>query len=202
MNRLKLIFTVLFIAMTFGVVNGQVGVRLGANLASLKVKVNFLGSSFAINTDEKLGGHFGVYYKKAINEKFSIRPNLIFTTGGGKFNDETTGESSNLNASYLGLPVDFMYTVPAGSNSFSLVGGPFLGFLLSSSSDESSDEDELSAMDFGLNLGFQFNVKSFGVGLSYGIGLANVIPEEEVTAFFSGAEANTKVISLYFTYDL
>jgi len=202
MHRLKVTFTILFIAMSFGILNGQIGVRAGANLASLKIKVNFLGTSLAVTTDEKLGGHIGAYYKKAIDDKFSIRPNLIFTTGGGKIDDDFSGESSSISASYLGLPIDFMYTVPAGSNSLSLVGGPFLGFLLSSSTDDGSDEDEFNAMDFGLNFGLQFHVKSFGIGVSYGIGLANVIPEEDASDLFAGAEANTKVISLYFTYDL
>jgi hypothetical protein len=203
MNKLKLPFTFLLILLTIGVSYGQSGVRAGVNLASLRMKTDFFGSSFSITTDDKLGGQFGVYYRTTINEKFSIRPNLVFTTGGGTIKDETSGESNSVSSSYLGLPIDFLYTVPAGSNTLSLVGGPFLGYLLSSSSEQGTGEDEFSSLDYGLHFGLQYHIKSFGIGLSYSWGMANVIPEE-VTGdpFFEGFTAQTRAISLYFTYDL
>ena len=204
MNNLKTLVTIFLIGMAMNVANGQFGVRAGANLASLKVKVDFLGTSLAVETDDKLGGHIGVYYKTAMTESVTIRTNLIYTTGGGKVNDETTGESNSVNASYLGIPIDVMYAVPVGENSLSLMGGPFFGYLLSSSSDEgSSDEDEFSSVDYGLNFGLQFQIKELGIGLTYGLGLANVIPDEVTsTDFFEGASANTRILSLFFTYDL
>ena len=203
MNRIKTTFTLLLIVLTIGVSNAQFGVRAGLNLASLKVKANLFGLPIAVSTDDKVGGHIGAYYKSKLSEKLSIRPNLIFTTGGGKAVDDTTGESNSVSASYLGLPIDFMYTVPAGSNSLSLIGGPYLGYLLSSSSDEGSDEDEFTSTDIGLNFGLQFNVKKLGIGIVYGIGLTNVLPEIDTgTSFFGDASANTRIFSFYVTYDL
>jgi len=160
MNYLKTTLTIIIIGMALSIANGQVGVRAGVNLASLKVKAEFFGTTFSESTDKKLGGHIGVYYKTAMNEKFSIRTNLLFTTGGGKVTDDFSGESNSVSASYLGVPIDIMYTVPVGENSLSLVGGPFIGYLLSSSSDDgTSDEDEFSSIDYGINVGLQFHVK-------------------------------------------
>lgn len=202
-NRLKITLTFLLVVMTIGITKGQFGVRTGLNLASLKIKVNVFGLPVSVSTDDKIGGHFGVYYKSQVSENLTIRPNLLFTTAGGNIEDETTGESEGVSASYLALPVDLMYSVPVGDNSLSLVGGPYLGFLLSSSTDDGSDEDEFASTDYGINLGIQFNVNEIGIGLSYGIGMANVIPEEDVTSSFLGeSSANTRVVSIYFTYDL
>ena len=182
---------------------GQFGVRAGGNLASLKIKVDFLGTSLSVNTDDKLGGHIGVYYKEKIGEKFTLRPNLIFTTAGGKATDETTGESSNLNATYLGIPVDFLYSSPVGENSsFALLGGPFVGYLLSSSADEGGEDDAFKSLDYGLNFGVQFQANKIGVGLTYGLGLANIVPETEANILFADASASTRIISLFLTYDI
>ena len=205
MNTSKFTLTFLLIVMTFGISNGQFGVRAGANLASLKIKVDFLGTSLSISTDDKLGGHIGAYYKEKINDKFLIKPSLLFTTGGGKVVDEFSGESSSVSSTYLGVPIDFMYTAPVGDNTLSLGGGPFVGYLLSSSSDDGSDEDQFATLDYGLNISLHFQIKSFGIGFTQGIGLANVIPQEVVSSpLFDdiGASANTRVTSLFITYDL
>lgn len=206
MNRLKTTLTFLIIIMTLGISNAQFGVRAGVNLASLKIKADFFGASFVINTDTKIGGHIGAFYREEVNEKFSIRPNLIFTTGGGKVEDASTGESNSINISYLGLPIDFMYTLPAGENSFSLMGGPFFGYLLSTSTNEGSVEEGegFTSLDYGINIGVQFQIKSFGIGLTYGLGLANIAPEEEINSQFfeANTSASTKVTSIFFTYDL
>lgn len=208
MKTSKLLFTFLIIVMTVGTSMGQFGVRAGANLASLKVKVDFLGTALSITTDDKLGGHIGAFYKSKINEKFTIKPSLIFTTGGGKVVDDFTGESNSISSTYLGIPVDFMYTSHVGDNTLSLGGGPFMGYLLSSSdsANSSSDEAAFSTLDYGLNISFHFQMKQFGIGLTYGIGLANVVPGDDVTtsSIFGdiGTTANTRIVSLFFTYDI
>lgn len=204
MNTIKTTLTLLLMVTAIGISHGQFGVRGGLNLASLNIKANVFGLSVSESTDSKVGGQIGAYYKSELSEKVFIRPNLLFTTGGGKIVDEITEESSSVSATYLGLPIDFMYSAPVGSNSLSLIGGPYLGYLLSSSTSDGGDnEDQFSSMDYGINFGLQYNVKKLGIGLTYSIGLANVIPEEDLaSAFFGDVTASTRIVSFYFTYDL
>ena len=201
---LRILFALFLIGMVTNFSYGQAGIRAGLNMASLKIKLDFFGTSLSESTDRKLGGQIGVYYRTEMTEKFSIRTNLLFSSGGGKVEDPSTMESSSVSASYLMVPVDFMYSAPVGKNSLSLLGGPFVGYLLSSTSSEgSSEEDEFRSIDYGINLGFHFQVDAFGVGLTYGLGLANVIPSEAPTSsFFGDVKANSDIFSLYFTYDL
>lgn len=203
MNRLSVLMTGLMMCTMIHMSNGQAGLRAGVNMASLKISVDFFGVPFNVTTDDKFGGHFGAFYKSKISERLTIRPNLLFTTGGGQAEDETTGETSSVSATYLGVPIDLMYSTPVGENTLSFVGGPYIGYLLSSSSDEDSGEDEFASMDYGINFGAEFQVNKVGIGLSYGIGLANVVPSETTElSFFANSSAKTRVVSLYVTYDL
>ena len=203
MKYSRKIFTLLFITMVFNFANGQAGVRAGVNMASLKIKIGFFGAAVTESSDNTFGGHIGVFYRAKITEKLSIRPNLLFTTGGGKVDDPTTGELVTVNASYLQVPVDLMYSIPVGKNSLSVLGGPFIGYLLSSSSSEgSSEEDEFTSTDYGINMGLHFQIKAIGIGFTYGLGLSNVVPEEvDTSGFFGNVSANSRIFSLYFTYN-
>ena len=203
MNVSKFTFTFLLVIMTYGISSGQYGLRVGANLANLKITNESPLSSFFATSSDKLCGHIGAYYREEINDKFSIRPNLLITAGGSNLTSSFTMGLASVSTIYLGLPLDFMFHIPVGENTLSLVGGPFVGYLLSYSSEVSDEEDEFKNVDYGLNLGLHFQFKSFGIGFSYGIGLANVARESEFpNQLFGETNVNTRAFSLFFTHDL
>ncbi len=203
MNTSKITLVFLFIVMNYSISNGQYGVRVGANLANLNIKNESLVSTFTTDSENIFCGHIGAFYRQELNEKFSIRPNLLITSGGADLNSLFTSGSTKVSAIYLGLPIDFMFHIPIGENTLSLVGGPFTGYLLSSSKESSGVENEFKTLDYGLNLGFHFQIKSFGIGFSYGIGLVNVALEGELgNRLFGNGNAYTRTSSLFLTYEL
>ena len=166
------------------------GAKAGLNLAT------FTGDPEDV--DMKVGFHVGGMAEIALNDKFSVQPELLFSTQGTKedftffngFEDQT--ETIKYNFSYINLPVIAKYYVTEG---LSLEAGPQIGILVDAKAKadgETEDADELlgdlSTIDFGLNFGVGYKLDS-GLNFSarYNLGLSNISDESDVDFEFKNS---------------
>ena len=177
----KIILTVAAV-FAFGFANAQetkFGVKGGLNVA------NLTGDEDEDNSS-KVGFHVGGFVEIKVSDKFSVQPELLFSTQGTKLEESGTNYSyeSNLNLSYLNIPVMAKYYVAEG---FSLEAGPQIGFLTTAKSDFTATEsgitvsgdedvkDEFESIDFGFNFGAGYDfTENLSAGLRYNLGLSNI----------------------------
>ena len=153
----KLLFTAAIAVLGLSNVNAQevtFGAKAGVNFANLGGDIE--------DNDMKVGFHVGGVAEIAISEKFSVQPELLFSSQGTKF--EESGETLKYNLSYINVPVMAKYYVAEG---FSVEAGPQVGFLVDAKAKYDSDSEDIkdafNSVDFGLNL-----------GAGYNLGLANI----------------------------
>ena len=165
----------------FGSANAQetkFGVKGGLNIANLSGDIE--------DNSSKVGFHVGGFVEIKVSDKFSVQPELLFSTQGTKVEESGNNFSSKstLNLSYLNIPVMAKYYVAEG---FSLEAGPQIGFLTAAKADftttqsgitVSGDEDvkdSFESIDFGVNFGAGYDfTKNLSAGLRYNLGLANI----------------------------
>ncbi|MCB9201950.1 MAG: PorT family protein [Flavobacteriales bacterium] len=183
MKKLFLIAAVAVSTVVFGQ-ETKFGAKAGVNLANLTGDVE--------NSDMKVGFYVGGYANIGITEVFSFQPELLYSAQGAKFEESGSGYSyeEKLNLSYLNIPLMLQYELAEG---FKAEFGPQVGFLLSAKDkwegsyageSESGDEDVKDAfksIDFGLNIGLNYELESgLNFGARYNVGLSNIADEDDV----------------------
>ena len=177
----KIILTVAAV-FAFGFANAQetkFGVKGGLNVA------NLTGDEDEDNSS-KVGFHVGGFVEIKVSDKFSVQPELLFSTQGTQAEYSESGVSfkSKINLSYLNIPVMAKYYVAEG---FSLEAGPQIGFLTSAkykiesegNEVEADGKDDFESVDFGVNFGAGYDfTENLSVGLRYNLGLSNVYKTE------------------------
>ena len=189
----KIILTVA--VFTIGFVNAQevkYGAKAGLNFANLTGDVE--------DASMKIGFNVGGFAEIKVSDKFSVQPELLYSTQGAKSEESFEGETieSEWNLSYLNIPIMAKYYV---SEKFSLEAGPQIGFLLGSKvkveSIEVDFKDNTESIDFGLNIGTAYDfTENLFAGLRYNIGLSNVAKTESG----DDTKINNSVISLSLGY--
>jgi hypothetical protein len=136
----------------------------------------------------KLGFHVGALLDYAINDQFSIIPELLFTQRGYKIDEDYSKLTLNLN--YLQIPVNAAYKFSLPNESKLLVfAGPYVGYALSGKvSPEkgdshkikigSGDNDEVKALDLGFNIGVGYQYEKIFFKLQYNLGFSNIANTE------------------------
>lgn len=118
------------------------GAKVGLNLSNLR-------GDYPTRIDEhnsKLGFHIGGFAEYPINEKFTLQPELLFSTqgnkygykdyyGGGSYYD---GADYNAKLNYLNLPIILKYKVIKKLN---IEFGPQIGYLMSAKTKIDVTED-------------------------------------------------------------
>jgi opacity protein-like surface antigen len=145
MKKLLLaVITVFFI----GNVNAQsikFGVKSGVNFATI--------SGEGINVDSRIGFHIGGVAEINVSDKFSVQPELVYSTQGAKLRDFATIELD-----YISVPIMAKYHVTKG---LSLEFGPQFSFLVNDGIDfenNDAETEDIEAENFDL---------SAGIGLGY-----------------------------------
>jgi hypothetical protein len=187
----KLIFTLSLIGLvaTGAFAQVSVGIKGGLNIANQK----YSAEGFSISPDALIGFHIGGYVNIAPSEKFSIQPELLFSTAGSKFDFD--GASTETKLSYITIPVMLKFN-PAPI--FNIHAGPQFGFLMSAKQDDEDIKDGLKGLDLGIGAGIGVDLP-MGLNFTarYVAGLSNIADTDD-----DGIEVKNNVIQISIGYRL
>jgi hypothetical protein len=216
-NLTKLIIVVIAFTMTTGLFAQDFAVKAGLNLSNMLMKED--GDTYSDDFKMRTGFHVGATVEFPINELFSFETGLLLSTKGFKVSEEETydGETyeydEKLNLLYFDIPLTAKVSFDAGGVKIYGLFGPYLGMGLTgkykweetyagdTESDEESvewgsdaDEDHLKRFDFGLTMGAGVEISSIQIGLTYGLGLANISSADDEE------QVNNRVLGISFGY--
>ena len=161
----------------------QIGIRAGINMANVSGDVE--------GNETNLGFHFGIDYETMMGESMTFTPGLLYSGKGSK--DDALDVA--FNTTYLEIPLDFGF---AFGEAFSVKAGPYIGLLLSADAEGVDISDAYNTLDFGLNLGLNYDVQQFTLGLGYGLGLSNIADSE----FDPDSSVKNTNLMVYVVYNL
>ena len=152
----------------------QLGVRAGYNLSNLSGDL-----ADEIDTKSLSGFHIGLFTEFPVAPRFSIQPEVMYSTQGAKF--EGLGSEATLRTQYLNVPVLAKFYVAEG---FNLQAGPQIGFLTGAEyqmdgADDIDVSDNMKGTDFGLLFGAGYKVaQGVTIDARYNMGLSNTLDED------------------------
>ena len=169
------------------------GIKAGLNLSDMLIKDD--DKNYTDNSTMKPGFNAGATLEFPIKGMFSFDMGLLLSTKGYKL-DEKDGNYESTSTTKL-LYIDIPLTAKAyfnvrGAKIYGAI-GPYLGIGLSGESNyevtingdstndtetvnwgSDADNDDLKRLDFGLAAGAGVEINSIDIGVSYGLGLANI----------------------------
>jgi hypothetical protein len=192
----KLMIVVIAMTMTTGLVAQNFGVRAGLNLA--KIQMDIEGEN---NDPIKIrpGFHLGVTAEFPMAQRVSFETGLLLSQKGFSISDveyvdyDTYKAEGGTSLLYLDIPLTFKAWADLGGARLYGALGPYVGFGLSGRSKYelsynefsetqeedinwgSGEEDQLKRLDYGLSMGAGIELGAFQIGVSYGLGLANIL---------------------------
>ena len=188
-NKMKKIILAVVAVLAFGFTNAQktqFGLKGGLNGANQSFSGEGSPSSSSI-----IGFHIGGFVEVKVSDKFSIQPEVLYSTQGSKFDANVYNggiyydTKNTFKFAYINIPVMFKYYA---SEKISLEAGPQIGFLTSSKMETEvlgqsvtqNVKDFIETVDFGLNIGAEYNfTKKVSAGIRYNFGLANVMNTDD-----------------------
>lgn len=201
-NLMKITIVVLVTMLLTDVYAQKVGVKAGLNLANMLTKDD--EETYSDDYDMKPGFHIGATLEFPLSDMISFEPGLMLSTKGFKMSIEGSEmgisyeNEIKVNLVYLDIPLNLKAGLDVGGAKVYGLVGPYVGIGMTGKmkgevtvggetvEDEDdiewgSDEEksDLKRLDFGLTVGAGVEVSSFEVGLSYGLGLANISPYTE-----------------------
>lgn len=149
----------------------QIGVKGGVNFASQT------GDAFPEQNFDKEGitsFHAGLVAEIKLLERFSVQPELLYSTQGATYKNAVTEFKNELG--YISIPVMAKFYL---TDSFSLEVGPQASFLVSEKNDFNVEDGE--TFEFGLNAGLGYKItKNFFVQGRYGLGLTEASKNADI----------------------
>jgi Outer membrane protein beta-barrel domain len=179
-------FALLFAVSTFGQI--RFGLKAGVNLANMSIKDADPSPSMII------GFHAGAILDLSLSDMMSLQPGVLFSTKGFKISATQDGITGTMTESvnYIEVPINLMFKFGSGDVKFMPFIGPYLGYALSgtlkaeamgqsASTDITfgSSDGDMSALDYGLNIGVGIEMKGFIITAQYGLGLADLDPSAD-----------------------
>lgn len=175
----------LFVIFVFGFANAQIknqisyGIKGGLNIAT------WVGDVGDVNS--KVGFHFGVFSEIKLSNKFSLQPELLYSSQGVKLKEVVLNikginysADGNINLSYLNIPITMKYYV---AKNISLDAGSQVGFLTNGKAEGTLNGDRVAedvkknfkSFDFSLvfGAGYVFS-KNISTGIRYNLGMINI----------------------------
>lgn len=199
MKKIILLAVVLFTIGSANAQKAQFGLKGGLNIANLNFKSETPSTSL-------VGINIGCFLDLKISGKFSIQPEVLYSTQGASIGVETEGVTINsFELNYINVPVIAKYYA---AKNFSLEAGPQIGFLTKSTVNGTAsgvtvdvDAKQLfKSIDFGLNVGAGYDfTKKLSASLRYNFGFSN-IGSEEFTS--DGDKITNAVFSINLGYKL
>ncbi|GAB3692254.1 hypothetical protein GCM10027592_11010 [Spirosoma flavus] len=189
MKKITILTAGLFFAALTSFAQVRIGVTGGLQMANQK---NDIGG-FSISGSNRIGYTAGLMLDAALSESFSIRPQVLYSVKGTKFDlsglsGGLTDGNVTLAFNYIEVPIQVTYGLQAGPGRVVLGAGPYVGYALSGSTsgsvqgqsgsetvDFGSGEDQVKRLDYGLRLSGGYELSS-GLSISafYSPGLANL----------------------------
>ncbi len=144
-----------------------------------KAGVNFANLSGVDDSEMKIGFHVGAVAEIKFNDKFSIQPEIIYSSQGAKYTTALIPNGtveSKINNDYVNVPIMAKYYIVEG---FSAELGPYVGFLVKSEGkigDNTIDlKDGYKSVDFGLGVGLTYDLPmGVFVGARLNAGLSKI----------------------------
>lgn len=174
----KILFTsCLFIALSF-TTQAQIlklGVKGGINYA------NQNGTTIMVNntnykTEAVTNYHIGFLAEVQLGERFSIQPEVLYSTQGAKYDAMGTINDFTNDVGYINIPVMAKINL---NNTFSLDFGPQASFLMNKKKNVSINDQK--NIDFGAGAGLSIHItKSLFLQGRYVVGLTEISPEARV----------------------
>jgi hypothetical protein len=190
----------------------------GLNLSNMLLKDD--SETYSNDFEMNPGFHVGAMAEFPLSEIFSFETGLLLSTKGFKLSEEETqmGETykyeQRLNLLYLDVPLTAKVTFDLGGAKIYGVFGPYVGMGLSGkwkyeeSFDGETDTEEeevvwgsdvqksdFKSLDYGVTAGAGVEINSIQIGLTYGLGLANISPYTD-----GGNKVNNRVLGLSVGY--
>lgn len=182
----KFAYTILLLALC-SVSYAQFGITVGANMG----KYSYGESRFDVHRKMLLAFNAGLQYKKELNEKIFLLPELSFTQKGTRVYYDYpigyTGPMKNTNRlNYIQFTLPAVAALPLSDElEYEIGGGLYAAYLMKATQetfefDGSSTKDDFTAgefkkMDAGLHLTTGFRMgKKLGLHFNYDLGLMNI----------------------------
>lgn len=167
MKKLILLVAIALIGFNANAQGVDFGVKAGANFASF-------GGDETDDFGTRTSFHFGVTAGISVSDKFSVQPELVYSSQGVSFDFD--GFDGDVKLDYLNLPIMAQFQVADG---FSIEVGPQFGFLMSAKVEAEGEEedikDELKGLDLAAGIGVNYAMASgLNFGARYNLGLSNV----------------------------
>lgn len=186
----KLAFLALFGGMFINASAQEIsyGAKGGLNIA--KVNNTIFGDE---NTRASV--YLGGFARIAVNENWSLQPELLYSGQGFKYDVPILGEYT-VRLNYINIPVMVQYYfIPE----FHLEAGPQLGFLVAAKNIHDKVtvdvKDQTKGVDFGLGFGFGYDFDfGLGIGGRYNFGLTDVFEQDE------SQKNSVAQIGVYYTF--
>lgn len=170
-----------------------IGFTGGINLANIHgADATMHEEGLDFEPSDIMGFAGGLFLNIAVGEKFSFRPEFLYTQKGTKY-EASFGEmeiESKLKFAYLEVPLLLQYNLPAGDNlGIFLIGGGYLGYNMSAKveikvtgleEDEEDMKDEVENLDYGILFGAGVVINNMiELSARYSMGLAKIPIVEE-----------------------
>jgi hypothetical protein len=191
----------LALALTLGVASAaqaqsvHFGLKAGASLTNVTKSGDDAANKFGFNG--------GVLANFAVNDMFSIQPEVLYSNKGFKAKNGSNNERLALN--YIDVPV--LAKIATGATGLFFELGPQVGFRTSAAYKDSDNSisfnDAIKSVDFGYAAGLGFQTESGAmIGLRYNGGFTNVAKDNGSFAGLptTGGEGKNSAFQLYLGY--
>lgn len=222
-NLTNLSIIALLIALSSESYGQTFGLKAGYNINFMAIEKGEFAlpyETYNVSTKMKNGFHFGGTVEYPVYKMFSLESGLIYSnTGYSQFHEETIWPkplkvTDTYNLGFLNVPLVVKAFFPVGSVNIYGSAGGYVGLGLAGNmktvaiyGDTTESEkrtikwgseqsvDDLKKIDYGLTFGAGVKVKSFQIGVSYNMGLANLSPASK-----AGSIINNSSLGISFGY--
>lgn len=144
------------------------GIKAGTAISNCRIKSTDPGTE----TSKKLSVSGGLFVHIPIGKKFSLRPGVEFVGKGALITDSYTSSYNSysftrqLKLSYLDVPINLLYEIPARSNKLLVGCGPVLSFLLNAGTNPGIYKNDIGA---NMLIGYEWPIgTSFFLNYTHG----------------------------------
>ena len=192
------------------------GIKAGMNMSNMVAEDN--EGTYSDDFESNMGFQVGPTMQFEISDVMSFETGLLLGTKGYKITEDVQGYGNfrrdKLNLLYVDVPLTAKATFDLGGAKLYLTSGPYVGVGLSGAKsiegsdngdtyDEEedikfgSDEDkhDLKRLDYGVTAGVGLEISNIQIGVTYGMGLANISNYTD-----NGASVNNSVLSFGLAY--